>query len=191
MKKNTHLNKLFFFIILFIIIVQSISSISFTYPSSISLSNGNILIIHKSGISICNSFLTEIISNVTNFSEEEFLTTDSLSKITSIYENDYIFNIINDKIYIFNDVGNLLYQSENTILDEENPGYYTLIPMKKDNNFYYYLIGFINNHSFSFIYYKFNTENNNNTKIYKQKGFKHKYYTSDNNYELFELKIMA
>ena len=125
MKKKFQINFFicFFLIILFLIINENISTIIFTYPNSISLSNDNLFVIHKSGISICNSALSEIINNITIFTEDEILTEDSLSRITSIYENGFIFNIINDKIYIYDEENNFLYQDENTILDGENPSY--------------------------------------------------------------------
>ena len=135
--------KLFFSYILFIIISSSICSLYFTFPNSIPLLDGNIFIIHKLGITICNPNLSEIIKNITNFSEDEILTEDSLSRVTLAYENGFIFSIINDKIYIFDSYGNLLKESENSFLSEEDPAYYSLILMKKENEFYYYIIGYV------------------------------------------------
>ena len=51
-------NKTFVLILFFIIIIQITSYISFIYPNSLFLSNKNIFIIHKFGISICNSEIT-------------------------------------------------------------------------------------------------------------------------------------
>ena len=180
----------FYLIIIFILINKNISLISFTYPSSISLSNGNIFIIHKSGISICNSALSEIINNITIFNEDEFLTPDSLSRIISVFENGFIFNIINDKIYIFDEEKNYLYKDDNTILNGENPSYYTLIPMELKGGIYYYIIGFVDNNKLSFLYYKYDIDNNENRNIYTQKRFQHQYFTSEleNLYNSFDIE---
>ena len=183
-------NKLLFFNIIFIIISQSISYLYFTYPNSISLSNGNILIIHESGITICNYNLSEIINNITNFNENEILTIESLSRVTLASDNNYIFNIINDKIYIFDSVGSLLYESETKILSDENPCYYTLILMKIENDngydFYYYMIGFVYNSKLNFQYYKFNLQTHQNIKIY-QKELKYMRLNSDNVYSFLDI----
>ena len=53
-------------------------------------------------------------------------------------------SIINDKIFIFNSSGQLLYQSENKI-PELKGLYYTLVPIKRETNAYHYMIGFIDN----------------------------------------------
>ena len=47
----------FYFFILFMIRNPSLSYISFSFPYALSLSNGNILVIHKTGITICNNLL--------------------------------------------------------------------------------------------------------------------------------------
>ena len=134
-------NKILFWIIIYIIINYATSTISFEYPHSFYLSNRNIFVIHKFGITICNLNLTEIIKNVITFENDEIITEESLSKVTSVIENGYIFNIINDKIYIFDDVGNLLYKNNTKILEVgENPSYYTLAPIKISNGNYYYVI---------------------------------------------------
>ena len=115
-------NKLLVLFLLYIALNNINSYVSFNYPNSLSLSNGNIFIIHKFGISICNPNLTEIITNITNFEEEDIITQENLSKITSVIENGFIFNIINDKIYIFDDKGTLLYNNSTKIISvEENP----------------------------------------------------------------------
>ena len=106
-------NRIIYFIYFIIIIKSSKSTFSLIYPYFIPLSDGNFLVIHKYGISICicNSLSIEIINNITSFTNDEEISTEaSLSKITSESENGYIFCIIIDKIYIFNENGNLLSQ---------------------------------------------------------------------------------
>ena len=170
--KSFHLiRKFLFIIILNIIIKEAYLYISFHYPNSLFLSNGNIFIIHKYGISICNSNLTEIIYNIT-FENDDIITVENLAKITSVFENGYIFNIINDKIYIFDEIGIKLYKSESKIIsNEENPNYYSLIPIKIYNGYYYYIIGFNDNNSLNFLYYKYDIENKQNIQIYSLKNF--------------------
>ena len=46
-------------------------SISFIYPNSVTLKNGNIFVIHKEGVTICNSDFSEIIKNVITFIDEK------------------------------------------------------------------------------------------------------------------------
>ena len=182
-------NKLLFWIIIYIIINQTTSPISFEYPHSFYLPNRNIFVIHKLGITICNLNLTEIIKNVIVFENDEKITEESLSKVTSIIENGYIFNIINDKIYIFDDVGNLLFKSNNKILETgENPAYYTLAPVKISNGYYYYVIGFINN-NITLLYYKYNIANKQNNLIISMKNFQKSYFT--NNRVYIESKSLA
>ena len=65
------------FIYFILLIKISISSISFIYPYSIKLSNENILVIHRYGICICNSFVTEIINNIIVFTESEQILTEA------------------------------------------------------------------------------------------------------------------
>ena len=57
-------NKYLFIPIIIIIIIKRISNLSFTYPTAINLNNGNIFIIHKTGITICNKYFTKIVKNV-------------------------------------------------------------------------------------------------------------------------------
>ena len=166
---------IFFVIILCQSIILSISFISFIYPYSISLNNNNILIIHKFGITICDHFLSKIITNVISFPiDEPMITEDDLSKITCASENGYIICLINDKIYIFDDIGSLLFQSNNKIIEEnEKPEYYSLIPIKKNNEYYDYIIGYIDNNLLSIIYYQYNIGTNLNEIYISRKKRQH------------------
>ena len=168
--------KIFLFIIF--ILKKFIYSISFINPYSISLSNENVLVIHRYGISICNSIVTEIIDNITIFTEGEEISTEAaLSKITSASENGYIFTIINDKIYIFNEMGILLYHNNSKILlNGETAKYYTLVPIRKKVNNYYYVIGYINNNLLNLLYYSYYFSSNSNILINSIKDKQHNYY---------------
>jgi len=180
---NSNLKNISFLLILSIIINPSISSILFSYPYALSLSNGNILVIHKSGIDICDHSLSRIIENISVFEGEEEINNDkALSKVTAETKDEYIFCIINDKIYIFNNIGKLLYQSNNKILVMgEKAEYYTLVIIKKANDCYYYMIGYIHNNLLYFLYYKFITYSLNNVLVSSRKGKKHEQY-DDNIY---------
>jgi len=177
-KMNSNLKNLSFLLILSIIINPSISSILFSYPYCLSLSNGNILVIHKSGIDICDHSLSRIIENISVFEGEEEINNDkALSKVTAETKDGYIFCIINDKIYIFNNIGKLLYQDNYKILGMgEKAEYYTLVLTKKANYCYYYMIGYIHNKLLYFLYYKFNFYTWENTLVSTRRGKKHEKY---------------
>ena len=184
-KINSNSKKIFVLVILSIIMNLSKSSILFSYPYCLSLSNGNILVIHKTGINICDHSLSTIIENITSFEGDEEINNDkALSKVTTETKDEYIFCIINDKIYIFNNIGALLYESNIKILDNgEKAEYYSLVITKKDNYCYYYLIGYIHNKLLYFLYYQFNFKTYGNTQISNRKAKKHDKYDSFDNYE--------
>ena len=167
----------FYFFILFMIRNPSLSYISFSFPYSLSLSNGNILVIHKTGITICNNLLSKIIKNIITFEEDEQIQTEaSLSKITTTKINNYIISLINDKIHIFNEIGDLVYLNNTKILNSsETAEYYTLFPYKVEGNYFYYLIGFIHNKLLFFLYHRFNYSNNKNYLLSTAKGLRHDY----------------
>ena len=87
----------------------------------------NLFIIYESGIDICNHNLTKKIKTSIVFPNNEQITNEKLSKIViSKCDDGYIISIINDKIYIFNEEGNFIFQSEK-INQNQNPDYYTLL----------------------------------------------------------------
>ena len=163
--------------ILFMIINQTLSYISFSFPYALSLSNGNILVIHKTGITICNNLLSKIIKNIIIFEDDEQIKTEaSLSKITATKINNYIISIINDKIHIFNDLGDLVYLNNTKILSSsETAEYYTLFQYKVEENYFYYLIGFIHNKLLYFLYYKYDSSNTKNYLLSSTKDLRHDY----------------
>ena len=170
------IRKLLYIYIIYTIIIISNSSIIFNFPYSISLSNGNILIIHKYGITICDGLLSNIIEDIVIFNKDEEIKTElSLSKVTTANIDEYIISIINDKIYIFNDNGNLLYEDDKKILEQEEiADYYTLVPIKKEGNYIFYFIGFIHNASLYFLYYEYDYIEKTNFQLSKRIG-KHEY----------------
>ena len=145
------------------------TQIKYKYPKAITLLNGNIFIIHKNGIDIYDSSLSTKITGVIIFDKNETILYDNLSLITftSFTESDngYIIGIINNKIYIFDKEGTNKYISQE-ILEELKGEYYTLIPIKKENNIYYYMIGFINeDQCIQLLFFNYNEDNKTNNFI--------------------------
>ena len=86
--KDLYIRGIVCFIILIILAKQTNNALSFNFPYSLTLANGNIFIIHQKGVTICDNHLTMIIDNIINFSEaEEIKTEASLSKVTTSFEN--------------------------------------------------------------------------------------------------------
>ena len=145
------------------------SQITLKYPKAINLLNGNIFIIHETGIDIFDSSLSTKITGVITFDKDDKIIYDDLSliEITSFSESDngYIIGIIKYKIYIFDKEGKNKYISER-ILEELKGDYYTLIPIKKENNTYYYMVGFIDqDQCIQFLFFNYNDDNKTNNFI--------------------------
>ena len=174
-------------VIIFILLIIKIYSkkyLSFIYPYSLVLSNNNIFVIHKTGISICNSDLSTILENITYFNGSDEITETSLSKVTTVFEEDYIISIINIKIYIFDEIGNFLYNSSDIILEEgETAEYYTLATIDKTTEFYHYIIGYVHNNLFYFLNYKYYFSNKKNVLLFSKKNLY--YHGNINQYYLY------
>ena len=81
----------------FLNIIKTIYSLYFTYPTAITLNNGNIFIIHKSGITICNANFTQIIANTLII--DLIPTLNDLYKIKiSKFEDGYFLCLIINKL---------------------------------------------------------------------------------------------
>ena len=177
---------LFQFIILFIIISQSNSILSFIYPSAIELPNGNIFVIEKLGIYVCDSSLINIIRTEFTFSEEDQIKNeDDLSRViikkTRVNSLIYILSLVNYKIYIFDFDGKLIYNSEEKIITGQIPKYYTLAPITIKDNIYYYIIGYFDENNYlNLLLYKY--DNHQNTKIVHKKEAAFKMSKVDNYY---------
>ena len=150
--------KIFYFIILFILINSSFSYLYFNFPYAFELNNKNIFIIHQLGINICNSNFTEIIDTIVTFPESEKITTDeALSKVISVYEDNFIICLINDRIYIFNEEGYLLKKNDE-LITELNVEYYSLSYITGQGNYISFVIGFISKDKLYLFYYKYYIE---------------------------------
>jgi len=159
-------SKFFSFLLLvlsisFKIIKSENSSIYLDFPSSIMLSNGNIFVIHQNGVSIYDSTFSKLISDEVIFNNSEKINHGYyLSKITiEQFENGFIITIINDYIYIFDYKGTFIFKSTEKVDEHAYGYYYSIVPIKFFDGYYYYIIAFIDSGLIYFDYYKFHLEN--------------------------------
>ena len=93
-------SKFLFFIVFIININEICSTLLFTYPSAVTLTNGNILVIEKDGIYICDQTMENIISNIFTFTEEDKIKDEvSLSRVIMKDKNGYIICLVNFKLF--------------------------------------------------------------------------------------------
>ena len=181
-----------------IILIQSfyrISSLtSFDYPYSFTLANDNIFLIQKTGIDIYDKSLNKL-KQIIEFSGEEEITEEDFSNLAIKYNNEYILSIINDKIFIFNNEGNLLYNSEEKINGNQTIYSYslTLIP---DKNYCKYVIGYFDEYSYlNLSLYRYDIEKNNTSVLdkFKTKGFIYEIsYSSESTFFFnYEQKLLS
>ena len=145
-------------IILFQFFYKINSAASFDYPYSITLANDNILLIQKTGIDIYDKSLNKL-NQIIEFSGEEEITEEKFSKIAIKYNKEYILSIINDKIFIFNNEGKLLYKSEEKINGNQIIYSYSLTFLHTTNDTCIYVIGYFGENSYLNLYlYKYDNE---------------------------------
>ena len=145
-------------------------SVSLKYPHSLYLSNGNIFVIHETGITIYDHLFMNTIKDVLTFSGNDKIYLDEIAKITTTIEDDYIFSIIKDKIYIFDYYnGSLIFHNKTSILGIGiDPKYYSLVVIKNEtNNLYKYVISYRHKYHLYNIYFKYNITSKENTFIGK------------------------
>ena len=185
MKNSIYLPKHYFYFFFFLLIINISKSsqafLYFNYPYAFTIKDRNIFVIHQDGITICDPTLKRIIRNETVFeSSEKINNDDSLSKVTTLYENGYIICLINDYIYIFDEEGNLKLKSSNTIHSGTVSGeYYTLVNIGISSNFLYYVIGFVYNQKLYFYGYKYDINANTNSKYANLNAYNHRYSSSN------------
>ena len=173
---------IFFFVICFQLIEIVDSKLYFNYPSAITLSNKNIFIVHRLGVDVIDPLFTQILKRVIIFTEDEKINTEEeLSKIEIKYKEQYIFVLIKDKIYIFNNEGDFLCISNDKITTDQSVEYYTLVPLKISSGFYYFVIGFFDGNNYlNLLLYKYKVRSNNEIfyvttkKEYKFNGYSFK-----------------
>ena len=159
-----------FFSIIILLITKINSLLSFEYPTAVYLINGNIFVIEKNGIFICDPTFTDIIKVEVNFTndDQKIKNETALSKVVIKEYSKNIFALINNIFYVFDTQGQLLFNDSNIIKNGENPEYYTLNVFKIDSHpkSYRYIIGFFDsNIHLNLFYYKYNMETNTNTFI--------------------------
>lgn len=173
------------FYLLSITISQIKSNLSFAYPSAITLINGNIFVVEKFGIYICDHTLSYIIKNEFTFSEEDQIKNEEdYSRVILKQRFSYIISLINYKIYIFDSEGKIIYNDSKKIAIEEIPKYYTLTPILDENNSYYYIIGYFQNNNLNINYYKYDKLQNKNENIYISHDFIYNNKVLHNQYQL-------
>ena len=149
----------FLFFSFILSIIPLTQALSFKYPTALTLKNNKIFVIHSLGIDICDSLYKTSI-NIVQF-EEELIQSD-LPKISiSKYETGEFIVLIIDTIYIFDGYGQKI--SNAKLTESFNAEYYTLsahkIIQKTENNFYYFLLGYIDKSSpkLNLYYYSLDT----------------------------------
>ena len=151
-------------VILLQIFYKISSKTSFYYPYSITLVNDNIFLIQKTGIDIYDKSLNKL-KKIVEFSGEEKISEENFSKIAIKYNNEYILSVINDKMFIFNNEGNLLYKSEEKINGNQTIYCYSLTFIHSTNNTCDYVIGYFDEDCFLNLLYN-----------YKQNSYLHQIY---------------
>ena len=104
------------FIIYLIESIKDVTSVDLSFPSSISLPNGNIFVVEKEGIFVYDEQLLNIIHNYPFETENEKINdVNSLSNIIIKYQDNYIIGLINLKIYFFDFEGIKLLKTDRII----------------------------------------------------------------------------
>ena len=161
------IKKVLFF--LFILsIIPFIQTLSFKYPTALTLNDGKIFVIHSLGIDICNAEYTTSSRQLT-FSTE--LDETTLSKISiSKYSNGEFIIFIIDRFYLFDAYGNqkIEVSTPNQLYGE----YYFLTRHKKVGNSYYFLFGYIRPYYYTcHIYYCCINANTGSLSVLDSKSF--------------------
>ena len=171
---------IFQFLIFFSLIHKNLS-VTFTFPKAITLNNGNIFIIHKLGIDVYSSDLKTLKFNVKEFATNEQISNEqTLAKVViksfreSEDDNNLIFCIIINKIYIFEPDGTKKYEETSTsIINIFTGSYYDLTLVGKSGNIYSYIIGFINSQSQAALFlFEYDYDNNINSNPITMTPFK-------------------
>ena len=134
---------------------QVTSTLLFSYPTSVTLSNGNILVVEKNGIYICDPTMETIEKTVYTFIEEDQINNvNKLSYAEIKDKNGYIGVLVNFKFYLLTRTGDLL-QSTNRLISDSNPTYFSFAPIfVKSNNYYYVIAYFDSSIALKLLYFK-------------------------------------
>ena len=140
------------------------------YPNSFTLNNDNILIIAQNGVYLFTQN-DEQINTILSFTDEkEMISTEKYCTKTTFLqlsneEGGYVFCLIKDILHIFSKEMMLL--DRFNLTKDINGEFYFLDFIKKNNNYFDYIISFFENDSefFKIFYYKLNIETEENIKI--------------------------
>ena len=128
-----------------------------SFPFATFLSNDNIFVIHQDGVSIYDSTFSNLISDEIVFTSSYRIQYEYHYRMVTIskFEDGTIISIINNKIYIFDYKGSLIFESSQYITEYSAGQYYSIVPIKFYDGYYYYFVGFADE-SVYYFYYKFN-----------------------------------
>ena len=148
---------LYIFINLFQIIINQdslkVNNLDLNYTHTLSLSNGNIFIIHKNGVNVYNYNFTIKLYDF-DFGGNLLIPSETDNDLTSIIQskddiNKYVIAIINNIIYVFTSKGQYYFHFSHTLLSDFSTNvlykYYSFLYYKYNDNTYYYILSFINN----------------------------------------------
>ena len=142
------------FIILCTIFPEVTSVIPFTFPQSTTLSNGNILVVERDGIYVCDPNLSNILRTLHTFPDEDKISSQLKLSKTIIKKTSIVIIIFsNYKRYLIDSTtGILTYKDTSQIITGEDPEYvtvtyYTNAPLIK------FIIGYINSNNELIIYF--------------------------------------
>ena len=131
-------------LILLSIIASNINSeIEFKYPIALTLRNDNIFVVDQLGVNVYNPNLTSLIKNVYNFTDEDKITNDeAFSKVIIRRHKNFVLGLINDKIFLFDQEGNLLFRNDTKIVSGQSPKHYALAGRGEEYAYYVYYCHF-------------------------------------------------
>ena len=177
----------FFIIALISNTILAESQLKFKYPTSITLSDKNILVVEENGIYICNPDFTTIKRAVKTFSnaEDKISSLEKFSTVILIRRNDFIISLIDYTIYIFNPYGDLLYNGQKLITDY-NPTSISLIPISYSIYGIKYMVAYFDSDiKLNILYYQYDNYGRNNmiSKIIEENLKQRKCYKSSCYYD--------
>ena len=147
---------------------------SYSYPQSITLKNGNILVSSTNGFYFYNSLMTKLIKSYP-YNDNLVLSDTSIIKNTFLFQfsedDNIIICFVSNTIYIFSADGQSLL---NNISLSLTASYFSMTPFKTDNNSYYFFLCYQNDDDYlELIYYSINKTIYSLTKkytfLYKEK----------------------
>ena len=145
LNQNLYLFKLILFCsLIYKFHLQFLNKMNLYYPLSLTLYNDNILLITDQKILFLDSSLNNIMINYTLDEYQKLNLTLSEKALACQYPIEYegyIITFINDYLFLFDKEGDKLFEKNLTKEFIEIP-YYDLLPIKKTNNYLYYIISY-------------------------------------------------